>query len=434
MTASLDKTQSTDEKLARQLIYTAQGQKWLNQFDQFDQEAAKLLARSLTLVSHVEFRRNLEELILERGNSLVGSVGLYSVRELKKDTSCPSWNRSVLPFFEQVTASSDGKTVNSLSASSDQGSEAIVAQIIRQLSKSDPVKYLNHPSKDALRDQKCDALFFVDDFVGSGRRVSNFIDAFWKDKTIVSWLSSKHIALNIITYSGTGEGIKRLQRHRSRPDVTIHRDTPALHMLPISQERREIIYDLCEKYGKRALKTRGHFWWGYQKGMASLVFEHGCPNNTPAILWDPDYKNAKWIGLFPNRTVDASTTSVFPTEIVQGDPVKTLYDVGQIRLAKSGALLRRGKIGQLVLIVLALIAQGQRKRSSISHATGLSVKDCEHLLSKCVEWQFISGERRITPRGVSELRAAKMTQQKNNETVDVGSDYYYPQQLRATTC
>ena len=433
MITSLEKSQSTDDKLARQLVCTLQGQKWLSQFDPVDQEVAKLLTRLLTLVSHVEFRRKLEELIINRGKMVDGPIGLYAVRELEKDKSNPSWNRSVLPFFEQVTVSSDGKTVSALNAASDQGSEAIVAQIIRQLSKSAPTKYLNHPSKDALRDQKCDALFFVDDFIGSGNRVSDFIDAFWQDKTIVSWLSSKHIVLNIVTYSGTERGLERLQSHRSRPEVSIHRDTPALHMLPISIERRESIYELCKKYGNIALKTRRHFWWGYKKGMASLVFEHGCPNNTPAILWDPDHKNANWIGLFPNRTVDASTTSVFPMEIVQGNPVQTLFDVGQKRLAKSGALLRRGEIGQLVLMVLALVAQGQRKRSAISYATGLSVKDCEKILSKCVEWQFISADRRITPRGLSELNVAKLIQHKHTGYLDVGSDYYYPIQLRAAT-
>lgn len=69
----------------RKLIYTKQGEKWLSQFDALDQETAKLLLNSLTLVSHTEFRRNLEALILDVSTKVAGPVALYAVRELKKN-------------------------------------------------------------------------------------------------------------------------------------------------------------------------------------------------------------------------------------------------------------------------------------------------------------------------------------------------------------
>lgn len=422
----------SDQPTARRLIYTQQGKKWLNQFDPLDQESAKLLVNSLTLVSHIEFRRSLEAQISESAANILGTVGLYAVRELTKESDFSTWNAPMVPFFQQVTTSGDGKSVNALDTSSDQGSEAIVAQIIRQICKANPTKFLNHPSQEELRARKCDALLLVDDFIGSGRRVSEFIEAFWREKTVVSWLSSKHIKIQVVAYSGTEDGLKRLRRLKSQPEISIHRDAPTFRTLPVRVERREALFELCEKYGRIALKGRKHFWWGFDKGMASLVFEHGCPNNTPAILWDPDDKKGKWIGLFPNRTVDVTTTSVFPPEIVRGDTITTLRDVGQTRLAKSGSLMRRGEAGQLILIILGLIAKGHRKRSAICYATGLNSKEYENILLKCIKWQFLTPERRITPRGLSELVAARRSSLFPKSFLDVGSDYYYPHKLRAT--
>lgn len=418
---------------ARKLIYTQQGEKWLNQFEELDREAAKLLLNSLTLVSHTEFRRNLENLIMQASAKFDGPVGLYAVRELKKQKDENSFSTHIIPFFEQAILSKDGKSVNSVEATADQGSEAIVAQIIRQLSKCHPNKILNHPSKEHLRFHKCDSLIFIDDYIGSGIRVYEFIDAFWRDKTIASWLSTKHIKIQVVAYSGTEQGTKLIESLKAKPELMMHRDSPSFKTLPIKAGRRDLLLNLCEKYGRKALKKRKHVWWGFNKGMSSLIFEHGCPNNTPAILWATEDKNGEWIGIFPNRTIDSTIASVFPFEIVRGDAVQTLYDVGQLRLAKSGALTRRGKLGILILVLLGLVAKGQRKRSAISYATGLNQKDCDLLLSKCIKWKFLSPELRITSRGISELSAAKNTSISLKNSLAVGSDYHYPRQLRRTT-
>lgn len=417
----------------RKLIYTQQGEKWLNQFDELDKEAAKLLLNSLTLISHTEFRRNIEKIIMDVSNRLAGPVALYAVREIKREKKESSFDSHIVPFFDQVTLSDNGRSINSLGVTSDQGSEAIVAQIIRQLSKNNPAKILNHPSKEQLKISKCNSLIFIDDYIGSGRRVAEFIESFWKDKTIVSWLSSKHINIQVVAYSATEQGIKHAGSAKSHPTITIYRDSPTFKTLPISLEKRNEILNLCEKYGRKVLKKRKNIWWGFNKGMSSLVFEHGCPNNTPAILWATEDKNGEWIGIFPNRSINLETVSVFPFEIVQGNAVQTLHDVGQSRLAKSGALIRRGKLGILVLTILGLVAKGQRKRSAISYATGLNQRDCDLLLSKCIKWKFLSPEIRITPRGLAELSAAKNITLSMKQTLAVGSNYYYPRKLRATT-
>lgn len=403
----------------KRLIHTKQGKKWLKQFDLMDQEIAILIANNLMLVSHTEFKRNLLSKLEEATSNIKGTVGFFAIRELEP----------VAPFYSQVT-SCDGNSVNALSPSSDQGSEAIVANIIRQLCLLKPKKYLNHPTIESLRRDKSDAIIFVDDLIGSGNRVRNFLNSFWLEPTIVSWLSGKQIQFHVVAYSGTENGINYVKTHKSKPQIHIYRDVPTFDSFSWSNDRKEQVKGLCQKYGSIANKKRKNMWYGYKEGMAAMIFEHGCPNNTPAILWEPDFKENNWIGLFPNRTISPTVASVFPPEIVRGDPIEVLMEAGQYRLAKSGFLLRRGLVGQTILIILALIAKGQRKRSTLSFATGLNVKSCESLIEKCIRWSFITAQRRITLKGLAELNAARKSKKEQFPPLDKGDDYYYPKQLR----
>lgn len=418
---------------AKKLIHTKQGQDWLNQFEPIDQEFAILLANNLTLVSHTEFERNLLAKIEGIASSIEGSVGFFSVRELRKEKPDEWCIAKPLPFYSQAIVSEDGQSVNALSSSADQGSEAKIAHIIRQLCKSNPQKYLNHPTIESLRNNKSDAIIFVDDFIGSGGRVREFLDSFWFEPTIVSWLSGKQISFHVVAYSGTELGISYLENHKSKPHIHVFRDAPCFDTFAWNQVRKNQIRKLCQKYGHIANKKRKNMWFGYKEGMAAIIFEHGCPNNTPAILWEPDFKGSGWKGLFPNRTVSSLIASVFPPEIIRGDHIQILVDAGQKKLAGSGALLRRGFAGQMILIILALIAKGQRKRSTLSFSTGLNVDDCERAIQVCIKWKFITVQRRITAKGLAELNAAKKLKMEQSRILDKGSDYYYPKQLREAT-
>ncbi len=422
-----------DRAEARKLIHTEQGRRWLAQFKPLDKELAIAIANNLTLVSHTEFRRNLLQKLETLAASIEGNVGFYAIRELKFYEDENGYKYGVIPFFSQVV-SADGKSVNALSDKADQGSEAIAANIIRQLCKTNPEKYLNHPTKEELRNKKCDAIIFVDDFIGSGGRVSEFLQSFWFEPTIVSWLSGKQLkGVHVAAYSGTEGGVAYVSRHKSKPTVHLYRDAPTFEDLFWAETQKKQARNLCEKYGRIANKKRKNMWFGYKEGMATMIFEHGCPNNTPAILWEPDFKGSGWTGLFPNRTVSAEVSSVFPEEIVRGDPVQILENFGQTKLARSGALMRRGELGQIILVVMGLIARGKRKRTTLSFATGLNIQECERIIAKCIDWGFISAQRRITPRGLAELNVARKSQKVVSVPLERGSDYYYPRQLRGAT-
>lgn len=403
---------------AKKLIHTDRAQKWLAQFDIQDRELAEKVAESLILISHSEFERNLINLIEENAKYINGTIALYSIREINPSAS----------FF--VQAGADGEsTVNALSSGSDHGSEARVAAIIRNLCKQQK-NFLNHPSIDEMRLNKCRSIFFIDDFIGSGERVREFIKSFRLDRTISSWYSLKYIDFRVLTYSGTEKGISFVQRHKPFPAVHIYKGCPSFHDMPWRKNLRVAVYNLCERYGKKT--SKGWWWDGYGQAMASMVFEHGCPDNAPVILWAPDDKHKPWFPLFDDRTIGSTEKSVFPPEIVRGDAKTTLIDVGQKKLADAGALARRGLAGQNILIILALISKGQYRQIALSYATGLSEEDCRRILELCIKWGYITKSRRITKKGIAEIKAAKKVKIFTPRKIDLGSDNYYPSQLRET--
>ncbi len=415
-----------------ELIHTEQGKEWLNQFKSIDQNIASAVVNNLTLVSHTEFERNLLSQLEALASGIKGTVGFFAIRELIKRDDNIRFEGEIGPFFSKFTKS-NGKSVSLTSSSSDQGSEARVANIITRLSRTKVKKHLNHPSLEVLRTKKSDAIILVDDFIGSGNTVKDFLDSFWLEPTILSWFSLNKIEFHVVAYSGTKSGINVVEKHKFKPKVHIYRDAPTFHSLTYSKDKRERIRELCQEYGKIADKRRKNMWLGYNEGMAAIVFEHGCPNNTPLILWQSNIKGAGWKGLFPNRTVPSLTASAFPSKIVREDYARILEDAGQKNLARSGVLTRCGARGQATLIVLGLIAKGQRERDILSFAGGLNVEDCERIIEMCIKWDFITPQRRIAPKGLAELHAAKKNEYKAKNILDKGTDYYYPRQLREAT-
>ena len=400
----------------KKLIHTEQGGKWLRQFDPIDQESAISIANNLTLVSHIEFKRNLRSKLEEVASSIEGSVGFFAIREIDATT----------PFYSQTT-SHDGKSVNAL-LSSNQGGEVKIVSIIRELCLSNPKKYLNHPTLESLRESRSDAIIFVDDFIGYGDRTRDFLDSFWRERTIVSWLSGKQIKFHVVAYSGTKEDIGYIKKHKSKPQIHIYQGAPTFNSSSWSRDKKEKVKTLCREYDSIVNKGRENVWRRYGERMVTMIFEHGCPNDTPAILWSNNFEGNDWDGLFPNHTISSSTTSIFPPEIAKGYPVQALQEYEQWRMTNSGGLLRK-----MTLTVLDLISKGQRKSSTISCATGLDIKNCERLIKECIEWSLITKQREITDKGQAKLSRTRKLKTEQSFCFNRGTDYYYPKQLREAT-
>jgi hypothetical protein len=399
--------------LSGQLSLTASGIVWLEQFDLQDREMARTMLADLMLVSHNEFERSLTRLIIDQAKTLNGKVALYATRECN-----PS-----LPYFKKSRS-----PINAVPKGSDLGSEARIAALIRNLCRAKPNKFLNHPTINRMRSTRCRGLFLIDDFIGSGERTSEFISSIWLNPTIRSWHSLHLISIRAIAYSSTTQGRRRVERTMPNPEVCLERDCPTFHDMPWSRSIRQKMVALIDKYGART--SRPGSARGYENAAAAIVFEHGCPDNCPAILWAPKTSTAPWQPLFPKRSVLPPQASAFPDEIRQRNAGLVLVRAGQKRLAMSKSLKKKGPIGPAILMAVALAAKGIRTRTAISYATGLSALDSAKLLDRCVEWGLLTPTLRLTHVGSAELAYAREFTADLKKVPSRGSDSYYPQQLR----
>ena len=136
------------------LLLTERGEQWLRNFDEADRNIARDLAATLALISHNEFERGLASLVLEVAQTINGPVALYGARELDANFRF---------------GAEDGKyLIDATPRGSDIGSEGRLANIIRNIALAQPSKFLNHPNVDELRAKRVDAVFVLDDFIGSG--------------------------------------------------------------------------------------------------------------------------------------------------------------------------------------------------------------------------------------------------------------------------
>jgi hypothetical protein len=410
---------SDSKDIALRLPNTTAGQEWLGQFDPVDRETATRVLASLTLVSHSAFERSLSALILRKAEHVAGPVALYATRELE-------------PYTDYFTSMADPDdplaSHDAVAGGADLGSEARIAAIIRNLCKADPDRLLNHPSIEMLRETRAKAIFTIDDIIGSGKRTSGFIQSMWYSTSVMSWHSRHQVSFAAIAYSGTDFGVRTVEALKCRPEVFIVRDCPTFDALPWHGEIGEAVTALCNRYGKRTSRPRMRL--GFKKIMAALVFEHGCPNNAPSILWAPAGESS-WHPLFPDRTVRPNSASAFPPDILARDPVTILGDLSDDEEPElPPAVMGESPLGIATITVLALVAQGVRSRVALSYTTGYDARECAALLDRCMARGYVTATLRLTAEGRAELSQSVRLEPKLNRLPPRGEDAYYPNQLR----
>lgn len=408
---------STD--FALRLPNTSAGKNWLGQFDVEDQETATRFLGALTLVSHSAFERELQSLVLSEANQIDGPVALYATREIEADTDY---------FATMADPDNPMAPLDAVAGGADLGSEARIAAIIRNLCKTEPAKLLNHPSLEMMRTTRTKAIFSIDDIIGSGKRTAGFLKAMWHSESVMSWHSRHQIRFTAIAYSGTVGGIASVRALRSRPDVVIVRDCPTFDALPWHDDIGDAIKKLCNRYGRRT--SRPGMRLGFKQTMAALVFEHGCPNNTPSILWAPTIEGKDWRPLFPDRTVLPGAASAFPPDIMARDPVVIFKDLAGQEAEVPPAILGEAPLGITTMTILALVAKGVRSRTALSYVTGYDARECGALLDRCIARGYLTASLRLTAAGRAELDASGRRGAKFNRVPPRGEDAYYPEQLR----
>lgn len=406
--------------VASKLALTESVQLWLDQIDEADRRLVRDFLSMLTLVSHSEFERTVERLILNRMAEIQGPIALFSVRELPNGSSDSYFN---IAYGPEGATSTDA-----VPRGADIGSEGRVTAFLRNLTKGYPERLLNHPTITKMRKEKCRTIFLVDDLLGSGNQTSSFLSAMWRDATIKSWVSLGYIQFEVICYAVSEAGVQKVQRHRIGPNLQYEYFCPTLADVQ-PQKLQKPLRDIFNKYGIKT--SRRNMSCGYGNVSALMVFEHGCPNNTPAMLWAPQTSKYPWVPLFPNRAVIGDIRSVFPPEIVSRDSVNVLLSVGLRRLATVRPSVFQYPLPYELLTLLALIAKGVRSPSSLCYSLSMTVDNCNSFLEKCINAGYITPKYRLTDSGHAELTGAMRTRQNFRKKLpELGEDVYYPNSLR----
>lgn len=398
--------------LAHRLSETIRGQNWIKQFDLSDRELARRFLESLILISGIEFERQLASLLKDTAQEAAGPTAFFAVRE---------WSDPTIPYLKEV------EDADAVGPGGDVGSEGRVAAIVRGLCRSNPSQFLSHPSIHSMRDARCRLVVLVDDFVGSGDRVVEFHRALWGHSTIKSWHSLGLIKIVLVAYSATSRGESRVAKFLDIQPKLV-RGCPTFAELPVPRLERSMLMAGLKRYAKRTQYPT--YPLGYGGTGAALVFEHGCPDNVPVIFWADAGLGKTWTPLFPARSVLVGDASAFPPELAVPAASAVLHSVGQTRLAESSALSRRGPIGETILVLLGLIAKRVRKRSALAHASGLTIEQCTKIIERCISWKFLTPALRLTSLGNAELHYARQMRGDARALPTLGSDSYYPKQLR----
>lgn len=346
---------------------------WLSQFPAESQPLAKLLLSHLKFISRDDYSRWVIQTILSFLDK-ESTFALYSVRKLNIPKTSPYyWGENKEAIYRPGTS---------------QGSEDLVYSLISNLVRQNSKFLLDHPSLDELKDKKVRNYILIDDSIGSGDRVSEFINSMLKHPTFFSWWNFGWINIHIVSFSRFHEAEKKIimnisgkdnakQKIRKSSKIKFYSELVYYQSWIKSRwgENYEQLIELCKN------KTQIPSWakLGYRKVFSDIIFYHSVPNNTPGIIW---FVAPNWKPLMPQRSV--------PTWLVN-------------LLEMNDKINISAPISDEFLNILRLIKRGIKKPSSISQRLAVDIKYANNLLSHIKNMGFTDENTRLTHRGLNFL-------------------------------
>lgn len=415
------------------LSQTEFARNWLGQFSGPERLVAERLADAVMLVSHDALYRGLRMLLDDTTAAREESdqnrpIGLYAERAVESnDTEGSDYgfiHREVLPFFPGADEGrATGAGMPPIVVDSDDqevGSEGAIANFITTYERLHRNRVLAHPGPDALRDRRASHIVIVTDFIGSGKRVWEMLEAFWRVASIRSWHSYGLVRLAVVAYSGTEEGLKHVRSHRSGPNVRVVHACPTIFTAFVGADR-DAVEALCRAHPRKSRYPYGFGWAG-----ALIAFSHGMPNNAPPIL----HANRKgWAPLFRNRSALGADMH-FPA--ANADTLaERAQAVLKIRAAKRFLADPNRRRWVETMLVLTALKDGSRTAASASARTQLPLADVEQILMFTRIAHWTSPRNSLTVLGQRELRRLQLRRSRTIELPTEDLPYYYPSQLRA---
>jgi len=395
-------------------------ERWLDRFSETDREIAANLIDEVLLVSGGELTSGITRLFdkVQAEHGSQGPLAFYAEREVKWDKS------QVLPIFPGArNGRAVGKGPQPIPFDPNRpevGSEGLIANLITSYCRQHGRQMLNHPGPDLLRGRRAGPIVIVADFIGSGQRVWEMLEAFRAVATVRSWRSYHLIDFYVVAYSGTEEGLRHVRSSRLRPKVLTVTGCPTIDTA-FRKPAREAVRQLCRTYPPNHNWPLGYGWAG-----ALIAFEHGVPNNAPPILHRGWGKRAP---LFQRRST-VSAMGEFPSTnreelAARAEQLLRIRDA-EIYLSDS-----RGRRWIKTMLVLAAIEAGARSRAQISAHSRLKLETVREIVDFTEIARWTTRKLTLSALGQSELRRLKRRRARSPVLPKPNKPFYYPTQLRA---
>lgn len=393
-----------------EILQIAEAKSWLSQFKGGDALLAKSLLNSLTLVSVTKFETGLIKSIEKIGITAKGKIALFPIKKNKP------------------------RNYDELKTKRDQhGSEGRIAHLLTNQERKNPRKYIATPTVECMKAEKVSDIVLVDDILGSGKRVvtswKNSINQdYQKQKTVNSWLSYKKVKLWVVSYAAYTSAMKFAVQ--SIAPLNKNRIIVSLKLSAKSTLWNDRFRDICVNYGTLTNKSGAALGYGFLR--CTLIFQHGCPNNCPAILW-ANGKN--WNGIFPNRSISHSFYPCFDNPSCN-EGIESLFNAGQQQLALNllDSFENKGKVKDSlnILVILGLLSK-RIKDHNLSTYTSFNNDEIELIIDTCVKSGLIKKDLKLTDLGKEILQKYSSTKinHEMNETIHKKDkdSFYVPTQF-----
>lgn len=392
---------------------------WLDQFEAGDRSNARLMLSAVKLVSADEFT-----------DAMMGALDDLAANGKKlalyNETERPRRNGRPHRLFKETTtkvkrATGNGPALVPRQRQVDEsvGSEGVVATLISQFKKTNSSLVDLNPGPNVIRARNSRHFVLVTDFIGSGQRAVDFLDAAWRVRSTRSWWSRRSragLSFDVVAFAGTIRGIDRVEKHPSKPKVHVVLICPTVQQV-FSGPQAAAIEALCLKYVPSRLADEA---LGFQRTGALIGFSHSMPNNAPAILWK---KFGKWKPLFPSR-VTTSSGSPFRAATAPEEQQRRLETI--VGLQPSAKPLEPVTLD---FIVLATLCRGSRQNEAISGRLGVSISDIDQALSALQSLSLIDNRNQLTEKGRQVVKQLKKTPDPK-VLPKTGKGDYFPSSLR----
>jgi len=281
-------------------------QQWLAQFrTSEDRGLATQLLNQVKLVSAREFEVGIEQALTDLQARLQSTIAVYPIAPpIPDEIAGYDPFKGGMPTIESSKSREVGRRRKF-------GSEDRVGHVLAKLQErfrrgTGASSIECAPTLKQAKTQGIRHIVLVDDVCGSGKRITDY----WKviPRRIKSLLSLKRSELWIVLYAITPTGKAALKKAMPNFPQSDHLIT----VLPTADLQGFLTPEmrtLCGNYAELIdMKSSG---LGYRASGCPIVFEHGCPNNLPEILW----ANRKgWDGLFPNRSIPTDMRFCFDAD------------------------------------------------------------------------------------------------------------------------